>query len=301
MSRALVAALLLSAIPSRTEAAPCCGTGFGLGGRLAVAERGAITLTERGATTVGSFDDAGRFVSSPTADHDRESRTELSVLGRVGTRVQLGATVPLVYTQRLAGGLRGGGGGVGDVAVHGRYDFVPVGGAGGWPGLAATLSVGAPTGRAAREARDPLGADATGLGAFEVRPGIALEKAWWRGFFVAFSSGLAVRTPFEGARGAVRLGPRWSTVLAGGPSFAFGLSLAVGVQHDREVAPNDAGVTGLARRRTSLLAIASYEFDLHWSIVAAGAVDPPLGGLGRNEPVFATATIGLRWVRSAYD
>ncbi len=294
-------AIAIALTPTSARAAACCGTGYGVGQRLAVAEDAAFTLTSRLQATRGSYDDAGRWVRDPATDMDRELRTDLSVHFKPIPALQLGASAPFVATWRRTADLEGRGAGVGDANVFGRWDFVPVGGRGDWPGVAATLSVGLPTGRSADKATDVLGADATGLGVFEVRPGFAIEKAWWRGWFAVFASSIAFRTPHDSRGGTVQLGPRWSTVLAGGPSFRWGLGVALGVQHDREAAPTTAGVRGVGRSRTSLVLVASYEIDLHWSIVLAAQADPPIAGLGRNEPGVLSGTLGLRFARSVYD
>lgn len=294
-------AIALALAPAPARAAACCGTGYGVGQRLAVAEDAAVTLTTRLQSTLGSFDDAGRWVRDPATDADRELRADLSVIVKPMPSLQLGASAPFLSTWRKTADLDGRGAGVGDVNVFGRWDFVPVGGRGAWPGIAATLSVGLPTGRSADHAADALGADATGLGVFEVRPGIAIEKAWWRGWFVVFATSVALRTPHDSRGGTVQLGPRWSTVLAGGPSFRSGLGVALGVQHDREAAPTTAGVRGAGRSRTSLVLVSSYEIDLHWSIVLAAQADPPIAGLGRNEPGVVSGTLGLRFAHSIYD
>lgn len=296
----LVAAALLAAAAD-VAGAPCCGTGYGVGQRLATAETAAVTLSFRGQSVQGSFADDGHWTRARSTDTDRELRVELAAIVKPLPSLQLGAGVPFLATSRTTVDLSGSGRGLGDVNLFGRWDFVPVGGRGSLPGLAATLSFGLPTGRAPERATDVLGADTTGLGAFEVRPGLALEKAWWQGWFVVLATSVGLRAPHEGRTGTVQLGPRWSTVVAGGPSFRSGLGVALGLQHDREAAPTIAGVRGVGRARTTALLVASWELDLHWSIVTVVQADVPIAGLSRNEPGALSATLGVRLARSVYD
>lgn len=302
----VAATTLASSAPRSARAAACCGTGFGTGLRLARSERMAATLALRAQDLRGTWDATGRHTPSPAGVIDREYRVELRALTRVGSSLQLGVILPWVHAFKRFPPESGEGSGPGDVAALARWDFVPVGGSGAWPGIAATLGVTAPTGRPTHRARDRLGADVTGIGAWEVRPGIAIEKSWWTGWTAILSASVGLRLPYDresGLGGQVRLGPRAQVLAAAGPSWTNGLGLLVGLLHEREAPPviDGARVEGAARARTAALAIASFEIDDHWQPFGSVQIDLPVNGLGRNELASWAFAIGLRRVWNVYD
>ena len=193
-----------------------------------------------------------------------------------------------------------GGSGVGDLTLLSRYDFVRVGGQNGIPGIAFTYAMSLPTGRSPDRARDPLGTDATGTGAYEARPGLAIEKTWWTGWFVTGVASLGFSAPYRRADGAtVALGPRFVALLAAGKSFSNGLGFTLGVSREHEEGPriDSVRVSGV-RSRTSALSLVSYEIDDHWQATLSLLIDIPLRQLGRNQ--LANTTIGFA-IRRAWN
>jgi hypothetical protein len=288
----------------RVRAAACCGTGYGVGIRLARSEQATIGFAARYQDLQGTWSAAEQWSTRGDASSDRELRLELRALVKLRPELQIGAIVPFVATRR--GGFDGSstGGGIGDATALGRWDFVPVGGRGAWPGIAATLSVTAPNGRGPQQSRVDLQTDVTGLGAWEIRPGIAIEKSWWTGFTIFASSAVGLRVPHRDRDGsAIALGPRWTTVAAAGPSWTWGLGFLAGLLHEREVAPARDGLrlAGAGRARTAALLIASYEIDEHWQPFASVQWDLPIDRLGRNEPGYLAFAVGLRRVWGVYD
>ncbi len=299
-----IALASLASAPGSARAAACCGTGFGTGLRLAPVERTAISFALRAQDLRGTWDASGRYVPSSGGAIDREYRAELRALTKIGSSLQLGAILPWVHTYKRFPPESSDGGGPGDVVAFARWDFVPVGGRGAWPGIAATLGVGAPTGRATHRSRDLLGADVTGIGAWEIRPGVAIEKSWWTGWTVLANASIGVRLPYERENGSqVSLGPRAQVLAAGGRSWTFGLGVLAGILYEYETAPAIDGVRAenASRARTAALANASWEIDDNWQPFGSVQIDLPVNGLGRNELVSWAAAIGLRRVWNVYD
>ncbi len=245
----------------------------------------------------GHWNGSGRYVDGGDA-RDRELRFEARVITKLGRSFQIGAIVPYVVTDRRFGDRASRGSGPGDVSLLSRYDFVRVGGENGLPGIALTLGLTVPTGRSPDRARDALGTDVTGSGAWEARPGIAIEKIWWTGWYVFGGVGVGFFAPFKRDDGStIALGPRMLAVVAGGKSFTNGLSFALGATHEQEAAPRTDGLrVGANRARTSALAFAGYEIDDNWQVLASLLVDV----IGREQIAATTIGFGIRRAWNVY-
>jgi hypothetical protein len=286
------------------RAAACCGTGYGLGQRAGKAEQGALVVSLRDAEGYGSFGDDGAFSPASAGSLDRELRVEISGVWKLARAVQVGASLPTIVTFIADGqGQSSTGGGPGDATAFARYDFVAPGGANGWPGIAATFSLTAPTGKPIRSSHDPLTADVTGLGVWELRPGIAIEKTWWTGWTAIGAASVGFRTNYGDSDGAsIALAPKASFVVAGGPSFTWGLGVLLGALVESEAAPTRNGVASSnGRSRMAALLIPTWELDAHWSLIGSAEIDLPIAGVGRNNPTNAAFSFGVRRVFLTYE
>ena len=290
-------AALTLASPHDARAAACCGSGHGLGQRLSRGERAALTLAVRGADRFGSNDPQGQFFPTPAGTLDGEGRAELSGLFAPVPRLQLGVAIPFVLNVRQFGSDSAHGGGLGDVAASARFDIVPLATSKAWPAIALTAGLTVPTGRSTSDARNVLAADATGLGVFEFRPGVFLEKSFSGEATAIFAGSLGLRSPSTDARGEpVQLAPRLRLLAAAGPIFDNGLSLSMGLIHEREQAPSIGGVTSpnADRYRTALLAFVGYDLSPRFTLLGSCELDLPWNGASKNEPTSAAFSIGLR-------
>ncbi len=265
--------------------------------RLAPSETSAVTLVTTAQDIRGHFNRSGRYVDGGDA-RDRELRFEVRALTKVTRALSVGVVVPWVRTERRFATTASSGSGIGDLTLVSRYDLVRVGGQNAVPGLAFTFAATAPTGRSPDRARDPLGSDVTGVGTWELKPGLALEKVWWTGWYVALGGSLGFFTPYRRAAGAtVSLGPRLQTFVAAGKAFRSGLGLAIGATHEQEAAPRADGLrVGATRARTSALLFVSYEFDDHWQVNASILADL----FGREQLAGTTFGLGLRRAWNVY-
>lgn len=183
--------------------------------------------------------------------------------------------------------------------ISGRADVVPVGGEGMLPGVGLTLALTLPTGRGPVASRDGLGADITGQGRWELRPGVMLERTWGGTFVTMLGASVALRPPERD----VELMPRWQLTAAAGPTLGRRLAILVGATAEFESAPRIAGSAGANadRARTSLLAVCALEIDEHWSVVGSVQAEPPLARFGRNDDVTGAVMVGVRRVWLEYD
>lgn len=301
---AFVTSLAALASPRTASAAACCGAGHSVALRLSESENAAVVSGARGALRLGSWASSRDFSAPEGGDYDRELRGEIGVLMRVSRRFDVGAAVPLVYTFRRAGELSSSGGGIGDITASARFRVLSPSEYAWMPGVALTFAALLPTGRPAQASVDRLAADATGLGAVELRPGIVLEKTLADRWLATAGLSVGFRTASAAAGGpSVKLAPRLQAIAAIGPFWSSGLSLSAGVVYEREGGPSiDERVDpGATRERTGALFFAAYDVDSRWTVVASSQVDLPVSGLGRNEIALFALSMGLRRAWSFND
>lgn len=301
---ALALALGLSAtVTTPARAAACCGSGHGVGQWLGDSERAAASFAIRASDRFGSWTSDRDFVRPAPGNYDRELGAEVGWMTRAGRRLQLGVTVPLLATFRRLGASESSGGGAGDVRIAGRYEVLESGMAAWAPSVALTLGATLPTGRSASSSGDALGADVTGLGAAELRPGIGVEKSW-DGFHATVTASVGFRTPFYTASGdEVRLSPRLSLLAAAGPTWTWGLSLALGGIYEREAGARIGGRASpdATRERAALLAVLAYDINSRWTAIGAVQAELPIAGLGRNEVAAVVPSVGVRYVWGLHE
>lgn len=260
-------------------------------------EHAAITLSSRVADRFGSYDVHGSFATIPQGIIDVDTRTELAAIVRPIPRLQVGFTFPFVWNIRRSGSDVLTGGGLGDLALHGRFDIIPQSTASALPAIALTTAVTFPTGRSAMNASNALGADVTGLGVAELRPGVFLEHVFAGRASAIVAASIGFRSASnEPPTPPFQLAPRLRLVAAGGPIFDMGLSLSLGVIHEREAAPTIEQTTApdADRHRTALLGFVGYDVSSHYTMLASFEVDIPLHHMGQNEPAYAAISFGLR-------
>lgn len=302
---AFMAALVAtSAFVDAARASACCGVGHGVALPLSETENAAFLFSLKSSARVGSWSSSRSFAAPPEGDFDREIQAEIGWTVRASRRLELGVTVPMLYTFRHAGDLESTGGGVGDVGASARFRL-PLPSTPAWiPSVSLTFGAMIPTGRSASESTDRLAADATGLGAAEFRPGLLVEKSWGDGWLATASISLGFRT-LSRAPGGIEIGlaPRLQAIAAVGPSWSSGLSLAAGLGYEREPAPalNSVADPEAKRERSSAILFAAYDFDARLTLVGSSQIDLPITGLGRNESASVAITVGVRRAWSFYD
>lgn len=287
-------------LPAQAHAAACCGTGYGLGQRLASSERASASPVIRAELPYGQHDANGGVKA--TRSLAAQFQAEMSTMLRLTSAFQLGASVPWVGTVR--GTLRQpqAGHGLGDARLWARYDLLRLGQP-GIPGVALTLGATLPTGRAPWATHNAMGADVTGAGVFEVQPGVVVEKAFGNGFIALAGASAAWRPPTQQGGVTVQLQPRWRLQGSLGRQFPGKTTVAVGLTHEREGLPlvNGVAAKGEPSVRTTVLTTGVWEPCTHGTVFVSAGGEPPLPFLGRHQPASVFASAGLRAVMLSWD
>lgn len=263
----------------------CASTSAIFPARLADDENGLVGLAVKGSVVYGSFDGKRELHGEPSGASELDFGQTLLVTGRVANEpVQVNVSVPFVETYRTAQGTTDGGGGVGDMAFSLRWDVLqdardPV-----VPGIAALLSISVPSGTAADNAQQPLGADATGLGAAQLGAGFALEKTFKRALFA-----LTGTATFHGSRTVSgvhsQLGPDLAATAGASYTFSSGFSLGAALTYsgsfDSSVA--DATVPDSARALTQMTIVGALPLHGGARVLGALVFVPPISSVAQNQ------------------
>jgi hypothetical protein len=293
-SAAMLALLATLAVPKRASAQACCaGAGAVTPGRLAIHEDALVGLLARTADAFGSFSSDGHYIAAPAHTTEWELEQDLFGALRVTPRGQLALLVPLIETYRKTPDQSSFGGGIGDVNLSGRYDFTLAGEARYIPGIAVLAGVTFPTGQSVESADDPLGTDATGIGAYQANLGVALEQT--EGPWLFGVTGLvAKRSSRTVGPVTTSLAAQWTLLASTAYTFpndaAAALLLSYAVEGDAEV----NGVTIDSTRRMPLVGAAGvYPLTDAWRLQGGLFLTPPVSQLGRNTPARVELTLSI--------
>jgi hypothetical protein len=292
-SKAVVLLVVLAAwaSPSRARAQACCAGGSAVTpGRLELHEDALVGMQLKAATVLGSYDPSGRYFGSPSGDTEGDLEQDLFGAIRVLRRGQVAVLVPLVETQRQDprdGGHLGGG--IGDINLSGRYDFLLAGVSRLVPGVAALAGITFPTGKPPELASPPLAVDATGIGAFQVNAALALEQTFGPWLFNA--TGLvAVRT----ARFGEQLAPQGTLLAAAAYTLPSDAAVALSAAYTFEgnASFDDGTTVAASSKRVTVLTLSGLlPLTDAWRLLGGLYLDPPLGGLGSNQPAVGGLTL----------
>ncbi len=291
------AVLFALVLPSAARASACCGGGRGIGQRLAPSEHAAALLNFRSTSRIGGWDASHSFFPPGHGSTDLEFRAELGWLVRPIQRLQLGFIIPALLNIRSTQRLNSSGYGLGDIQTNARFDIRFPDAPGPWPGLALTLSADIPTGTGPLQAKDPLQAQATGRDYAEVRPGIAFEKNWDQGFFAILAASVGFPTSFHLKDGTpIHSAPRVALTAAAGPSWSSGFSFSLGLNHERQAAPEIGGMVldHASLSKTAVFLVSAYDVNARWTAFLFGELGLPISGLGQNETTTMAFSLGIR-------
>ena len=277
---------LLCCWASPTFAQPCCaGASVLTPARLTPLDDALLGLQARGSRIHGSFDPSGHYLSAPAGAAEVDLEQDLIGTVRVLDRGQLGVSIPILQTYRAAGNLSEIGGGLGDIALSGRYDLFLAGEHRFIPGIALLAGVVFPSGKPLESASLPLGSDATGAGAFQGTLGLAFEQIW--GHLFANLTALAQQSaPRHVGSVSETLGLQVTASVAGGYVFDSGGALALTLVEMRsaDAIQNGARLADSGRARTLLGVAGAFPLGARWRIQGSVIGDLPFQDLGKNEP-----------------
>ena len=172
---------------------------------------------------LGQSDAVGAYHTLEPGAGEQDFTENLLATVRLFERGQLGATLPFDESNRYVPGLHQFGGGIGDVSLSARWDFLYSNESAHFPGISLLGGVTFPTGVPAESASLPLGANTTGQGAWQGAAGLALERTFFDHFVVngtALFTQSFVRHVSSGASSVEeQLGTQFSGLFAAGWIF----------------------------------------------------------------------------------
>lgn len=279
------------AATSRAQAQACCAGGSAVTpARLELHEQALAGAELRAGGALGSYEANGHYIGSPSGDTELDFEEDLFGAVRVLRRGQLALLVPLVETQRQTR-VDGGhvGGGVGDINASARYDFVVAGESHYVPGIALLAGITLPTGVAPESATAPLAVDATGIGAWQANVALALEQTY--GPWLVNATGIVAKRT---ARFGQTLGTQVTLLVAGAYTFDNDAAIALSGSYAFEGdATNSDGTTvpESSKRLTTLSLSVLWPVTDAWRLFGGLYVEPPISGLGSNEPSISGLTL----------
>jgi hypothetical protein len=293
----LVAAFLVALAawgsPSRARAQACCAGGSAVTpGRLELHEDALVGADVKAASVLGTYDPNGHFYGSPPGVTEGDFEEDLFGAVRVLKRGQVAVLVPFVETQRHNPTDGGGfGGGIGDVNLSARYDFVLAGESRYVPGIALLAGVTLPTGVPPESATPPLLVDTTGTGAYQANGALAFEQTFGPWLF-----NLTGLLAWRSAHANEQLAPQLSLLAAAAYTLPNDVALALSVSYATEGdahAPNGTVVPLSARGGAVITLGALWPMSDTWRLLGGVYLDPPVDGFGNNQPAAAGLTLTL--------
>jgi hypothetical protein len=219
-------------------------------------------------------------------------------------RGQVSLDVPVLATYRADTGISDFGGGLGDINLGARWDFITAAESVHFPGIAVLLGVTVPTGRPAdAPSASALAANATGIGAFQLNGGVALEKIFGDHVLVDLTGLVSQRLPrtVEVAGQTIQetLGLQLFAIAAVGWVFNSGIGVAVSGTFTGELDAvlNGARVPQSGRSLTTISLSGSLPINDNWRLQGSIFDDPQISGLGANQPIGTglTFTVLRTW------
>lgn len=279
------------------HAQACCVTSAGISPtRLALHERFGVGITIRASSSIGQHDADARFLPRTGGTKDIGVAEEVFAAVRWLNRGQFAVLVPLVQTYRSSRTDSSSGAGFGDVQLTARYDWIWASRYRYVPGLAVVGGLTLPTGRAPDQANQRLGTDATGRGVYEGQFGIAIEKAMRQ---VVPSVAVLATFRSQARFGSVRLTAAPEMRVIGALTYVWSSEQALGIYASLAAEGNgrvnDVESRGSGRREFQLGAYAVLPLSDTLRLRLGASGQPPLDGLGRNQPARLSAFVGANW------
>jgi len=291
---AISAAAAIASWSGVASAQSCCaGTGAVTPGRLALHEWALVGVQAKAGAELGSFDGGGHYRSSPAGASELDFEQDFFGAVRVLERGQLALLIPLVETRRTSQGLSEFGGSVGDINASARYDFTIAGASRFIPGIAALAGFTFPTGRPAdASGLGPLATGATGIGAYQINAGLAVEQTFgpWLVNATMLAAQRTARTVGDAPNQIhERLGTQWTLLSAVAYTFPSEIALALSGSYviEGDATINGADAIGTAHRLPTLTFSGVVPLTDAWRLQGAIYDNLQITPLGLNQPAGA--------------
>ncbi len=295
--------------PRQALAQACCaGASTLTPARLTALEDAAVGLQLQMTYNTGSFDGQQHYIPNPPGTGEQDFAENLFGTVRFLQRGQVSLLVPFVQTRRTYAGPPSTtefGGGLGDINLGVRWDFLLAKEVRYWPGVAVLAGLTVPTGKAVDQL--PQGSsstEATGIGAFQATGGIALEQAY--GHILVNLTGLLTQrferhvcpsSPTGPPPPCISetLGLQFSGLAAVGWAFHYNQGIALILSYSGEGNPIfDSQVQpGQGRQSTNLGISGGTPLWEDWRFQGSLTDSLPIDGLGRAQPVGINLTASI--------
>jgi hypothetical protein len=292
---AIGAATLATSFERAAFAQACCaGTGAVTPGRLALHEFALVGIQAKTAVDLGSFDNGGHYVGNPSGASELDLEQDFFGAVRIFKRAQLALLVPLVETRRTAQNTPDEfGGGIGDINASARYDFTLAGTSQYVPGIAALAGFTFPTGRPPDSPNlGPLATGATGIGAYQINGGLAVEQIfgpWLVNATVIYAQRSARTVGDAPSTVHERLAAQWTFLSSLAYTFpneaALALSGSYAIEGDALI--NGVENIGTAHRLPTLTFSGVLPLSDSWRVQGAIYDNLQITPLGLNQPAGA--------------
>jgi hypothetical protein len=273
-------------------------TSFGVG-RLLIWEDFAAGVQLSHARVLGQWDAAGVLRWNPSDYSEGVSQIQPWAIVRLHERVQLQGWVPVLMNDRWSGAINQVAGGLGDIGVAARLEFLAIGALHGFPSFALTTAISAPTGRRVEQTSPPLFAGSTGRGAWS--GSLAIESEYpLSPYFLRLDASLASFLAFDRSDTGQRqqYGPLVRAGLSTGREIIPGkvvVALAALGEWERALQLDETTVTGSQSHLYSLAVSLSWRFQPHWTLVATVSNSVWPDGGGTNQDARIGVTLGARY------
>jgi hypothetical protein len=289
---AILAGLALASSPRTVLAQACCAGGSAITpGRLAMHEDALVGVQEKASSVLGSYDLGGQYHPQLPGDTELDFEQDLFAAVRLLQRGQLALLVPLVETRRATPSLGAQfGGGIGDINVSGRYDFVAAGESHVVPGIALLAGVTLPTGRSPEDAAPPLLSNATGIGAYQLNAALALEQIY--GPWLINATGIVAKRTDHGGE---TLGTQVTLLFAGAYVFDNDAAVALSASYafEGDATRGGADLPDSAKAISTLTLSGLWPINDTWRILGGVFLNPPATSFGANQTGGAGLTYTL--------
>lgn len=292
----LCASLACATFSGRAQGQACCaGTGAVTPGRLALHETALVGTQAKAGDVSGSFDASGHYTPSPSGASELDLEQDIFGAVRVLGRGQVALLVPFVETRRASQGLSEFGGNVGDVNASLRYDFTLAGASTVIPGKAALAGITLPTGTPSdAPSLGPLATGATGIGAFQINAGAAVEQTF--GPWLVNATGIVAQRTARTVGTAPnqvheRLGSQWTLLVAFAYTFPSEVAIAASASYliEGDATINGVDSAGTGHRLPTLGLSGVVPLSDTWRLQGGIFDNVPIASWGLNQP----AALGL--------
>jgi hypothetical protein len=292
LSAVAIVAASTTASSSALAQACCAGASAVTPGRLELHEDELVGVQLKAGSVIGSYQTSRQFLRNPAGVGEIDLEQDVFGAVRVLRRGQLALLAPVIETQRRAPTAGTAfGGGIGDINMSARYDFVLAGESQWVPGIALLAGVTFPAGKPPDQATQPLAVDATGIGAFQFNGALALEQTF--GPWLVNATGIvAQRTTYQRETLATQV-----TLLAA-LAYTFpndaGLAFSGSYVFEGDATSSQGGTVPLSAKSVTTFTLSGlWPITDVWRVIGSAYLNPPIDSFGSNQLADAGLSAGV--------